>query len=147
MLDTANRAVARAGLSGRIRLAQGDATHFDPQVLFGRAGFDRIVISYALSMIPPWEGVLREAAGHLGPDGALHVVDSGDQSGLGVPFRTVLNRWLAAFQVTPRETLPRVLSEIAAASDLRVRARQRFRGYAVHGVLERCGKPRGFKQR
>ena len=54
MLETARGAVRRAGLGGRIRLAQADATGFDPQALFGRPGFDRIVISYALSMIPPW---------------------------------------------------------------------------------------------
>ena len=53
MLGTAERAVGRARLGQRIRLAQADATSFDPVALFERASFDRIVISYALSMIPP----------------------------------------------------------------------------------------------
>ena len=138
MLATASGAVARAGLAERIRLAQGDATDFDPEALFGRAAFDRIVISYALSMIPPWQDVLREAAGHLAPGGALHVVDFGDQGGLPRPFRAILNRWLATFQVTPRADFSRVLSEVAAASGLRASVRQRFRGYAVHGLIERA---------
>ena len=56
MLATAGRATARAGLAHRIRLARGDATAFDPAALFGEAVFDRIVISYALSMIPPLAG-------------------------------------------------------------------------------------------
>ena len=42
----------RAGLSDRIRLAQGDASHFDAARLFGETGFDRIFFSYALSMSP-----------------------------------------------------------------------------------------------
>ena len=87
MLATAGRATARPGLAHRIRLARGDATAFDPAALFGEAVFDRIVISYALSMIPPWRAVLAEAAGHLAPDGSLHIVDFGDQVGLPRPAR------------------------------------------------------------
>src|SRR5271154_2837984 len=47
-------ATARAGLASRIALAQADATTFDSQGLFGCASFERVIISYALSMIPPW---------------------------------------------------------------------------------------------
>jgi S-adenosylmethionine-diacylgycerolhomoserine-N-methlytransferase len=137
MLETAAASVTRAGLCDRIRLAQADATGFDAETLFGRAAFDRIVISYALSMIPPWQAVLREAAGHLLPGGALHVLDFGDQAGLPAPFRAVLNRWLAAFSVTPRPALPAVMGEIAASPRFHTQARQRFAGYAIHGVIER----------
>ncbi|NEU12504.1 class I SAM-dependent methyltransferase [Methylobacterium sp. BTF04] len=137
MLDTAARAVARASLAGRIRLAQADATAFDPQPLFGRAAFDRIVISYALSMIPPWEQVLARAVAHLAPGGALHVVDFGGQAGLPAPARAVLNRWLGAFSVTPRATLPAALAQVAAAPGFQARVRQRFGGYTVHGVVTR----------
>lgn len=141
MLDTAARATARAGLAHRIRLARGDATEFDPAALFGEAQFDRIVISYALSMIPPWRAVLAEAAGHLAPGGALHVVDFGDQGGLPRPARWLLNRWLAGFDVTPRQGLADAFGEVARSSRLRARIVQRFRGYAVHGVIERDRGP------
>jgi S-adenosylmethionine-diacylgycerolhomoserine-N-methlytransferase len=57
MLDTARKSVARRGLSNRIACAEADATAFDPERLFGRTGFDRVFISYALSMIPPWRAV------------------------------------------------------------------------------------------
>ena len=68
MLDTAAASIARARLSSRIAIAQGDATAFDPVALFGRAHFDRVMISYALSMIPPWRagagpGARRRCAG------------------------------------------------------------------------------------
>ncbi len=137
MLATAARSVARAGLESRIRLARGDATAFDPEALFGRASFDRIVISYALSMIPPWERVLAEAAGHLAPGGRLHVVDFGAQAGLPRPARLLLNRWLAAFAVTPRRTLPEVVVRVAAAMGATAQVRQHLRGYAVHAVIAR----------
>ncbi|MFJ5370078.1 class I SAM-dependent methyltransferase, partial [Bosea sp. CER48] len=106
MLATARTSVARVKLEDRIALAQADATGFDPQALFGLAGFDRIVISYALSMIPPWEGVVAEALRRLDAGGSLHVVDFGDQSGLPAAFKAVLERWLALFHVTPRADLP-----------------------------------------
>jgi S-adenosylmethionine-diacylgycerolhomoserine-N-methlytransferase len=137
MLGTARRSVARAGLGSRIGLAQADATGFDPQALFGRKGFDRIVISYALSMIPPWEAALREAVRHLAPGGSLHIVDFGDQAGLPAPFRATLNRWLALFHVSPRKTLAAELSRLALSLGLRAKAESRFRGYAVYAVAER----------
>ncbi len=62
MLATARRSIASAGLQGRIRLAQADAVTVDPARLFGVESFDRVVISYALSMIPPWRQVLAHSA-------------------------------------------------------------------------------------
>lgn len=137
MLATARRNVARAGLSGRITLAQADATQFDPQTLFGRASFDRIVISYALSMIPPWQGVVKRALQTLAPDGSLHIVDFGDQAGLPGPFKAVLNRWLTLFHVTPRRDLESTLDALAQAEGVRSRTTRLYRGYAVHAVAER----------
>src|SRR5262249_47512316 len=132
MLATARSNVARAGLSGRVTLAQADATAFDPQALFGRDGFDRIVISYALSMIPPWQGVVAQALKTLGPNGSLHIVDFGDQAGLPGPFRAVLNWWLTLFHVTPRRDLDMTLDMLARAEGVQARTRRLYRGYAVH---------------
>ena len=52
MLATAARSLAAESLSETIALAQGDATRFDPKAAFGVARFDRVFVSYALSMIP-----------------------------------------------------------------------------------------------
>ncbi|TIV06609.1 MAG: class I SAM-dependent methyltransferase, partial [Mesorhizobium sp.] len=57
MLETANAAIAREGLSGKVKLARGDATDFDAKALFGLEHFDRVFVSYSLSMIPGWETV------------------------------------------------------------------------------------------
>jgi S-adenosylmethionine-diacylgycerolhomoserine-N-methlytransferase len=137
MLDTARQATMRAGLCDRILLAQADAACFDPVALFGRASFDRIIISYALSMIPPWREALAGAVACLSPGGSLHIVDFGDQAGLPAPFRFALVRWLALFHVAPRRTLAAELAELARSKGLGRRSVSRFRGYALYAVVER----------
>lgn len=96
---------ARAALGPGARLARGDATQFSPDSLFGRAGFDRVVLSYALSMIPDWQAAIRQALGALAPGGSLHIVDFGDGSGFPGPFRSGLIAWLRHFHVQPRISL------------------------------------------
>ena len=49
---------ARAAVGGDARLGEADACTFDPQTLLGEPAFERIVLSYSLSMIPDWEAAL-----------------------------------------------------------------------------------------
>src|ERR1700728_3503635 len=114
MLATAAASTARAGLDSCVALAQADATAFDPQGLFGCASFERVMISYALSMIPPWREALTHALDVLRPGGSLHIVDFGDCAGVPAPFKAGLRRWLAAFHVTPRDDLKDALETLAA---------------------------------
>jgi S-adenosylmethionine-diacylgycerolhomoserine-N-methlytransferase len=137
MLETARRSISNAGLEGRIRLAQADAVTADPAQLFGRPAFDRIMISYALSMIPPWRQVLAHAATLLAPRGALCLVDFGDQARMPGWFRAVLFRWLAWFHVSPRTAMRSELEQLAVAANLRLRVRDLYRGYACLARLER----------
>lgn len=137
MLATARVSVERAGLDDRIELAEADATSFDPLPLFGVASFDRVVISYALSMIPPWHETLRHAAGLVAPGGALHIVDFGDQAGLPGAFRQVLDRWLAAFHVTRRTSLPQEIEALASGENFSATTVPLFRGYALRAALVR----------
>jgi len=134
MLASAAASTARAGLASRIALAQGDATAFDPQALFGCASFERVMISYALSMIPPWRETLAHALGLLAPGGSLMIVDFGDCAGLPGPFKAGLRRWLAAFDVTPRDDLGGALESLAAERGLACEIENRFRGYAILAV-------------
>ena len=53
---------ARTTLGTGARLALGDACTFDSATTFGRDTYDRVVLSYALSMIPDWEAALHHAA-------------------------------------------------------------------------------------
>jgi S-adenosylmethionine-diacylgycerolhomoserine-N-methlytransferase len=141
MLDHAQRAVQRAGLDGRISLAQGDACSFDPREAFGAPRFDRLYFSYVLSMIPPWREALGAAASLLEPGGSLHIADFGDQQKLGAMFRAPLNLWLSAFNVQPRLELASEIAGIARSRHLRFEIDQIYRGYAVVAALHRPAVP------
>jgi S-adenosylmethionine-diacylgycerolhomoserine-N-methlytransferase len=141
MLETARRSIASAELEGRIRLAQADAVTADPARLFGRQSFDRVMISYALSMIPPWRQVLAHAAALLAPQGALCLVDFGDQAAMPAWFKALLFRWLGWFHVSVRTDLKRELAQLADTAGLELRVRDLYRGYACLAQLERKPAP------
>jgi len=137
MLTSAIRSISRAGLASRISVAHGDATRLDPGPLFGRAQFDRIFISYSLSMIPEWRGVLDVAISLLAPGGELRIVDFGGQEGLPGVFRRLLRRWLALFHVTPCDDLEANLQARATATGALLVFVRPYRGYAQYAVMHR----------
>jgi S-adenosylmethionine-diacylgycerolhomoserine-N-methlytransferase len=144
MLTSAITAISRHGLADRIRVAHGDGTAFEPQTLFGVPRFDHVMISYSLSMIPDWHGVLRAAASRLKPGGRLHIVDFGNQERLPGIARALLLRWLAIFDVTPRDDLEAVLSAMADSTRADLKFERPFRGYAQYAVMtlpREPGKP------
>lgn len=130
-------ASARARLGRRATLALGDATRFEALPLFGTDRFERIVLSYALSMIPDWREALRQAALHLVPGGRLHVVDFGDQAGLPGWARAGLRGWIGRFHVTPRDDLGTALGETALGIGGYAEYRSLGGGYAILGTLTR----------
>jgi len=130
---------AQEKLGKRAHLAQADACSFDGTALFGRSEFDRIFISYGVSMIPDWEQALRQSFHHLAPGGSLHVVDFSDLEGWPSWCRGLLHRWLGKFHVSPRHELEEVLNQIARDLGAQAQFRQLYRGYAQYGVLRRPG--------
>jgi S-adenosylmethionine-diacylgycerolhomoserine-N-methlytransferase len=136
MLETARANVARIGLSERITLAQGDASAFSAAALFGVAAFDRVYISYAVSMIPPWEAACAQSLAAVKPGGSLHIVDFGQQSDLPAWFRSALHAWLAKFTVEPRATLEATLSQLAATRNAKLSFHRLYRDYAQLAVLQ-----------
>jgi S-adenosylmethionine-diacylgycerolhomoserine-N-methlytransferase len=140
MLETARQNVAKAGLSNRIVLAQGDAS--DPAVtqIFGTGPFDRVFYSYTLSMIPVWREALAAGAAALAPDGRISVVDFGQQERLPGMFKAILFAWLRGFHVTPRGDMERALLQVAEQTGRRLSFTPLYRGYAIYaeiGGLER----------
>jgi S-adenosylmethionine-diacylgycerolhomoserine-N-methlytransferase len=135
MLTSAIATVARAGLASQIRVAHADATRLDPQPLFGVARFERIFISYSLSMIPDWQAVIDGSIAILAPGGELHIVDFGGQQRLPGVFRTLLRRWLALFHVTPRDDLEEALRARARATGASLAFERPYRDYAQYAVL------------
>jgi S-adenosylmethionine-diacylgycerolhomoserine-N-methlytransferase len=139
MLATARAEILRARLESRISVAQADATAFDPKALFGVEKFERVYISYALSMIPPWREALACAAGVVAEGGRLMVIDFGDCRGLPSVFREALNVWLSWFGVHPREKLEEDLFACARERGFKLAFRPLYRGYAFLGVLTSAG--------
>jgi S-adenosylmethionine-diacylgycerolhomoserine-N-methlytransferase len=135
MLITARASIAREKLDDAIEVAQADAANFDPKALFGVERFERIFISYTLSMIPVWRAVLTRAVPMLTPNGELHVVDFGDQRGLPGFFARALQRWLKLFHVTPRDDLEVQLRTLADYHGAELHFARPFRGYAQYAVL------------
>jgi S-adenosylmethionine-diacylgycerolhomoserine-N-methlytransferase len=135
MLTSAIATVARAGLASQIRVAHADATRLDPQPLFGVARFERIFISYSLSMIPDWQAVIDGSIAILAPGGELHIVDFGGQQRLPGVFRTLLRRWLALFHVTPRDDLEEALRARTRATGASLAFERPYRDYAQYAVL------------
>jgi len=132
---------ARANFSGKsvtpdFRVA--DATNFKAEE-FGVEGFDRILISYALSMIPDWEGAVDAALAALAPNGSLHIVDFGQQERLPRWFGNMLKAWLTRFHVTPRPNLHEVLERKLEAANADMIFEEIGRGYAWHTVIRRRG--------
>ncbi|HMH65412.1 MAG TPA: class I SAM-dependent methyltransferase [Rhizomicrobium sp.] len=135
MLQSARTSISREGAGGRVWVELADATGFDPMLLFGIERFDRVVISYALSMIPDWKAVLAHAAGLLAPNGSLHIVDFGDQTELPRWFRDALFAWLHCFSVSPRLDLSDQLRSTTEAANQSCRIRRLYKGYAILGEL------------
>ena len=78
------------GLSN-VRVVEADAVVYRPDRLA-----DIVYFSYALTMIPDWEGALRNAAAMLKPGGALGVVDfycSDPEPPPGLVRHGALTRW------------------------------------------------------
>lgn len=137
MLQTASASLQRQGLAARIILRQGDATNFDPGALFNRPAFDRIIFSYALSMIPRWQDALHHAASLLAPGGELHVVDFGQCERLPKAFRRGFFAFLRQYTVVPRAELEAAVHDVAAKHGLTYSMTRLHRGYTDYAVLTR----------
>ncbi|MDX0807600.1 methyltransferase domain-containing protein [Sinorhizobium medicae] len=135
MLAAAKTKLRRQGRPDSF-LRVADATDFTA-ASFGQNGFDRIVISYALSMVPDWERAIDAAIAALNPGGSLHIADFGQQEGWPAGFRRLLQAWLGRFHVTPREALFDVMRKKAQTNGSSLEVRSFGRGYAWLVVYRR----------
>lgn len=87
MLRRARRRVSAAGWP-HVQLVCGDAG----EAAFPH-GFDAILFSYSLSMIPAWREAISRARDNLRPGGRLVVLDFGQFDGWG-PLRSPILAWL-----------------------------------------------------
>ncbi len=136
MLATAKAKLRRQNRPDAV-LRVADATNFTA-ASFDQEGFDRIVISYALSMVPEWEQAVDAAIAALKPGGSLHIVDFGQQEGWPAGFRRLLQAWLGRFHVTPRESLFDAMRKRAERNGAALEIRSLGRGYAWLAVYRRA---------
>jgi S-adenosylmethionine-diacylgycerolhomoserine-N-methlytransferase len=134
MLATARAKLA--SLSVDVTLRELDASRFVPAD-FDEPGFDRIMISYALSMIPDWERTVAASLATLKPGGSLHIADFGQQEGLPRWFGRLLRGWLRQFHVTPRANLESVLRGMIEGAPYRLEFSNHAFGYAWLAVIRR----------
>lgn len=132
MLISARKTFATKATIPDFRVA--DATAYTPRE-FGAVGFDRILISYALSMIPDWERAVDASIAALNPGGQLHIVDFGQQEGLPAWFRKLLQAWLAKFHVKPRANLREVLEAQAIENNAGLSFETIAGGYAWRAAV------------
>jgi S-adenosylmethionine-diacylgycerolhomoserine-N-methlytransferase len=137
MLRTARASIAQSGFRSRIFVAKGDATDFDGPALFGPNGFDRIFVSYALSMIPDWREVVRQAAASLAPGGKLLILDFGGFEGYPGFLRRAQLAWLSRFSVTPIPAMEHEIGILAGTLGLSAATEKLYGGYAILACLEK----------
>jgi S-adenosylmethionine-diacylgycerolhomoserine-N-methlytransferase len=134
MLVTARAKLAHLGSA--VTLRELDASRY-LAADFEEPGFDRIMISYALSMIPDWESAVAASLAALKPGGSLHIADFGQQDGLPRWFGALLRAWLNKFHVTPRANLESALRGMIEGSPYRLQFESHARGYAWLAVIRR----------
>lgn len=141
MLATARTKLERAGCANRITLGHGLAQELAPRDQLGvDRTFDVLLFSYVLSMIPSWPSALRSALCHLSPGGRLHIVDFWDQVNLPSWLATLLQRWLAFFDVYPRPDLIRTLYKLDCIDGLSCTIEPVARRYAYRATINLDGR-------
>ncbi len=82
---------------------------------------ERILCTYALSMMDHWRDALLNMHRHLTPDGALVVLDFHPLRGPAAPFDPVLRWWLRRFGVRGETDFVTILREHFREVEVRVR--------------------------
>lgn len=137
MLSTASSSISRAGFAQRIHLAPADATTFSGVETFDKSHFDRIFISFALSMIGNWEDVVARSVQQLAPGGSLHIVDFGPCDRLPAAARRGFFAFLRHYEVTPRSGLMALCQRLAHEYTLDLKFEILHRSYVNYAVLTR----------
>lgn len=134
-------AVRRVGRQPGVRLVRADAETFEPGRIFACIGYDRVLMSYSLSMVPDWPAALRRALAAVAPGGRLVIADFGSFAGFG-RYAGLAKRSLARHQAPPCEGLPQAVEECALGiGPFTVEAKDTHRGFTQVIVAERRAAP------
>jgi S-adenosylmethionine-diacylgycerolhomoserine-N-methlytransferase len=113
MLKTAGAKLDAKNQQKAIVLRQGLAEQFDYQNTFNLdQPFDKIFISYSLSMFPNWQEAIFNALENLKPEGDFYILDFWDGAGLPGWFIRLRAWWLSLFKVYYRPEFLEFLKEL-----------------------------------
>ncbi len=113
MLKTAAAKFDARDKQKQIILRQGLAEEFSFRETFGQdEPFDKIFISYSLSMFPQWREALLNSLENLKTGSDLYIVDFWDGSGLPLWFNRLRTWWLGLFKVYHRPEFLEFLKEL-----------------------------------
>jgi S-adenosylmethionine-diacylgycerolhomoserine-N-methlytransferase len=123
-----------------VRLRQADATRLDLKQLFGKQGYDAVLMSYSLSMVPDWEMALANAIQAVAPGGRLVIVDFGRFEGYG-RLGPMIVQALGNADAPPLPDLRGAVTwAITGQVHLRASFGQSKGGYYVWAVVERASR-------
>ena len=138
MLKTAQGNLENFGLEGEISLKQGFSQSFDPAALFALdRPVDKLVYSYALSIIPPWKESIDHALEVLPSGGEMHIVDFGAQDGLPSWFRKFVFWWLKMFHVYYKPEILAYLQQLESEGKGSLALKHLYKGYTYHAVFKK----------
>lgn len=139
ILKTAQSNLVHSQMNEKISLKQSYSQSFDPKVLFGlEQPMDKIIFSYALSIIPPWPESLDHALELLPSGGEIHIVDFGPQDGLPGFFKKILYWWLQMFHVYYKPEILAYLKQMEKDSKGALEVQYLYRGYAYRAVFTKA---------
>lgn len=139
MLKTAQSNLEHAQMSDKIALKPAFSQSFDPKDLFElKEPLNKIIFSYALSIIPPWPESLDHALELLPLGGQIHIVDFGSQSELPKHFRKFLFWWLKKFHVYYKPEILSYLKRMDMEKKGVLEVHSLYKGYAYRAIFTKA---------
>ncbi|PCJ99919.1 MAG: methyltransferase type 12 [Zetaproteobacteria bacterium] len=138
MLKTANHNLDNANMVQKITLKQAYSQSFIPAELFGTdKPLDKIVYSYALSIIPPWKESIDHALELLPQGGEIHIVDFDAQDDLPKIVSTFIFWWLKMFHVFYKPEILDYLKNLETEKKGTLKITHLYKGYTYHAVFKK----------
>lgn len=135
MLKTAQKNIED---SSNITLRQAFSQSFDPKTHFGLSEpLGKIVFSYSLSIIPPWQESIDHAIALLPDGGEIHIVDFGGQGDLPAPVSKFIFWWLKMFHVYYKPEILDYLHRLEVEKKGSLVVQHLYKGYTYHAVFKK----------
>ena len=139
ILKTAQNNLVHSHMNKMITLKQSYSQSFDPRELFGlEKPLNKIIFSYALSIIPPWPESLDHALALLPSGGQIHIVDFGPQDGLPEFFKKFLYWWLKMFHVYYKPEILDYLKQMEGDGKGTLEVQYLYKGYAYRAIFTKA---------